>query len=78
MNERQDFSLTWNHIDEFKDIKSIRVPSNLVWVPDIYLFNNAFGRYDISYKSKVVLYKFGGILWIPPVIFKSSCVLDVK
>ncbi len=63
LKKRHDNSLKWNHLDEFENIGSIRVPSHLLWVPDIFLFNNAFGRYDISYKSQVVLYKFGGVLW---------------
>jgi nicotinic acetylcholine receptor len=32
----------------------------------------------VSYKCNVVLYQQGGLLWIPPAIYKSSCYLDVK
>ena len=32
----------------------------------------------MTHKSNVVLYKSGGVLWIPPSIYKSSCQIDVK
>ncbi|RNA33865.1 acetylcholine receptor subunit beta-like 1 [Brachionus plicatilis] len=70
--------LQWGHLPEFDHIISIRVPYKQVWTPDIILFNNAHGKYEVSYKCNVVLYQQGGVLWIPPAIYKSSCKIDVK
>ena len=32
----------------------------------------------MSHKCNAVLYQQGGVLWIPPAIYKSSCQIDVK
>ena len=32
----------------------------------------------MGHKCNVVLYQQGGVLWIPPAIYKSSCQIDVK
>ena len=32
----------------------------------------------MSHKCNVVVYKQGGVLWIPPSIYKSSCQIDVR
>ena len=42
------------------------------------LLPSADGRYEVSYKSNVVLSYTGEILWIPPAIYKSSCTIDVE
>ena len=31
--------LQWDHIQEFSHIPSIRVPYEMIWTPDIILFN---------------------------------------
>ena len=50
-----------------------------VWQPDIVLFNNADGKYEVSYKSRVLLYgESETVVFIPPAIYKSSCRIDVK
>jgi len=36
--EWYDYRLSWNSSD-YGDVKSIRLPSNLVWTPDILLYN---------------------------------------
>lgn len=42
------------------------------------MFNNADGKYEVSYKPNVVIYNSGKVLWIPPAIYKSSCTIDVE
>lgn len=44
----------------------------------IVLFNNADGKYEVSFKSNVVVYHNGDMNWVPPAIYKSSCYIDVK
>ncbi|ESO00681.1 hypothetical protein HELRODRAFT_82780, partial [Helobdella robusta] len=72
-----DYQLKWDPY-EYGGIGVIRMPAVEVWKPDIVLFNNADGRYEVSYKSNVVLSNDGKILWIPPAIYKSSCTIDVE
>lgn len=73
-----DYQLIWNESKIYKEVKSVRIKPELVWRPDIVLFNNADGNYEVSYMSNVVVYSNGYINWIPPAIYKSSCSIDVE
>uniref|UniRef100_A0A915NSH2 Uncharacterized protein n=4 Tax=Meloidogyne TaxID=189290 RepID=A0A915NSH2_9BILA len=72
-----DCQFSWNP-KEYSNIESIRVPVDRVWVPDIVLFNNADGNYEVSYQSNVVVDYQGNVSWVPPAIYKSSCRIDVE
>ncbi|CAF0810464.1 unnamed protein product [Rotaria sordida] len=72
-----DSQLRWNP-DRYGDIRQISVPFTNVWTPDVVLFNNADGNYEVPFKSKVVLVHTGEVQWVPPAIYKSSCRIDVK
>ncbi|TKR69550.1 hypothetical protein L596_021694 [Steinernema carpocapsae] len=77
-------TLKWNDCQfdwdptEFGGIENMRVPEDRVWVPDIVLFNNADGNYEVSYHSNVVVDYHGDVMWVPPAIYKSSCRIDVE
>nr|AWJ68152.1 putative nicotinic acetylcholine receptor 1 [Hirudo verbana] len=73
----KDYQLEWDPSD-FGGINVIRTLPDKVWKPDIVLFNNADGKYEVSYKPNVVIFSNGEVMWIPPAIFKSSCTIDVK
>ncbi|KAI0213556.1 Acetylcholine receptor subunit beta-like 1 [Lamellibrachia satsuma] len=73
----QDYQLEWDPA-VYGGIQKIRILPEKVWKPDIVLFNNADGRYEVSYKPSVVISHTGSVLWIPPAIYKSSCRIDVK
>lgn len=75
--EWHDYQLTWEPA-EHAGITVIRMKSEFVWKPDIVLFNNADGKYEVSFKPNVVIYDTGRVLWIPPAIYKSSCTIDVE
>ncbi|NWH41613.1 ACH10 protein, partial [Chloropsis hardwickii] len=72
-----DAHLTWDK-DEYGGIDSIRIPSSLVWRPDIILYNNADERFGGSMETNVVLRSDGHITWDSPAITKSSCKVDVS
>ncbi|ELT96523.1 hypothetical protein CAPTEDRAFT_143095, partial [Capitella teleta] len=72
-----DYQLRWDPT-EYGGITVIRILPDKVWKPDIVLFNNADGKYEVSYKPNVVIYSTGEVLWIPPAIYKSSCTIDVE
>ncbi|XP_014666543.1 PREDICTED: acetylcholine receptor subunit beta-like 1 [Priapulus caudatus] len=72
-----DYQLTWDPAD-YEGVNSLRVSPDNVWLPDIVLFNNADGNYEVSYKCNVVLFPDGSVLWVPPAIFQSSCTMNVE
>jgi len=48
-------------------------------LPSILLrISSADGKYEVSYKSNVVLSHTGEVLWIPPAIYQSSCTIHVE
>ena len=42
----QDPQLAWDKGD-YGGLESIRLPPDFVWVPDIVLYNNADGKYEV-------------------------------
>ncbi|NXG03219.1 ACH10 protein, partial [Sakesphorus luctuosus] len=72
-----DAHLTWDK-DDYDGIDSIRIPSSLVWRPDIILYNNADEHFGGSMETNVVLRSDGHIMWDSPAITKSSCKVDVS
>ncbi|XP_062328155.1 neuronal acetylcholine receptor subunit alpha-3 [Osmerus eperlanus] len=71
-----DYKLRWDP-KTFGGVEFIRVPSNRIWKPDIVLYNNAVGDFQVDDKTKALLRYNGDVTWIPPAIFKSSCKIDV-
>ncbi|CAK5089709.1 unnamed protein product [Meloidogyne enterolobii] len=57
-----DYQMKWNPSD-YENIRTIRVPPEKVWLPDIVL---------------LVIESNGEMLWVPPAIYKSSCIIDVE
>jgi len=39
---------------------------------------SADGRFEVSFKSNVLIDHNGGVMWIPCSIYKSSCTIDVN
>ncbi|XP_067098432.1 neuronal acetylcholine receptor subunit alpha-2 isoform X2 [Osmerus mordax] len=74
--EWNDYKLRWRPSD-YDNVTSIRVPSELIWVPDIVLYNNADGEFAVTHMTKAHLFYNGRVLWVPPAIYKSSCSIDV-
>ncbi|XP_007478065.1 neuronal acetylcholine receptor subunit alpha-3 isoform X1 [Monodelphis domestica] len=71
-----DYKLKWNPAD-YEGVEFMRVPSQKIWKPDIVLYNNAVGDFQVDDKTKALLKYTGEVTWIPPAIFKSSCKIDV-
>uniref|UniRef100_A0A0K0DJF4 Neur_chan_LBD domain-containing protein n=1 Tax=Angiostrongylus cantonensis TaxID=6313 RepID=A0A0K0DJF4_ANGCA len=69
--------MRWNPVN-YGEIKEIRVSPDKVWLPDIVLFNNADGNYEVSFMCNVVINYLGDMLWVPPALYKSSCIIDVE
>ncbi|KAM5228821.1 acetylcholine receptor subunit delta isoform 1-T1 [Ctenodactylus gundi] len=71
-----DSRLQWN-ASEFGNISVLRLPPDMVWVPEIVLENNNDGSFQISYSCNVLVDDTGYVYWLPPAIFRSSCPISV-
>ncbi|KAG7487360.1 hypothetical protein MATL_G00022420 [Megalops atlanticus] len=72
-----DSRLSWNS-SEFDDIGVLRLPSKMVWLPEIVLENNNDAQFQVAYYSNVLVYPDGYMYWLPPAIFRSSCAINVN
>ncbi|TSL89893.1 Neuronal acetylcholine receptor subunit beta-2 [Bagarius yarrelli] len=72
-----DYRLAWNP-DEYEGVMKVRLPSRQIWLPDIVLYNNADGTYEVSFYSNAVVSSNGEVAWLPPAIYKSACKIEVK
>ncbi|KAJ8385824.1 hypothetical protein AAFF_G00181800 [Aldrovandia affinis] len=72
-----DTRLSWN-TTEFDDIDVVRLPSQMVWLPEIVLENNNDAQFQVAYYSNVLVYPDGFVYWLPPAIFRSSCPINVN
>ncbi|XP_074836729.1 neuronal acetylcholine receptor subunit beta-2 [Carettochelys insculpta] len=75
--EWEDYRLTWKP-EEFDNMRKVRLPSKHIWLPDVVLYNNADGMYEVSFYSNAVVSYDGSIFWLPPAIYKSACRIEVK
>ncbi|KAI1891284.1 hypothetical protein AGOR_G00142200 [Albula goreensis] len=72
-----DNRLSWN-MSLFDDIDSLRLPSHMVWLPEIVLENNNDAQFQVAYYCNVLVYPDGFVYWLPPAIFRSSCAINVN
>ncbi|XP_051945155.1 neuronal acetylcholine receptor subunit alpha-9-II [Xyrauchen texanus] len=72
-----DAYLKWNK-EDYDGLEVIRIPSSLVWRPDLVLYNKADDDFSGPVDTNVVLRYNGEITWDAPAITKSSCVVDVS
>jgi len=73
----RDYKLKWDP-DEYGGVKQLHVPSDHIWRPDIVLYNNADGNFEVTLATKATLWYNGLVEWKPPAIYKSSCEIDVE
>ncbi|XP_025990139.1 acetylcholine receptor subunit alpha-like 1 isoform X1 [Solenopsis invicta] len=75
--EWNDYKLKWNP-DEYGGVETLHVPSEHIWLPDIVLYNNADGNYEVTIMTKAILNHTGKVTWKPPAVYKSFCEIDVE
>ncbi|KAI5941655.1 neuronal acetylcholine receptor subunit beta-4 isoform X1 [Manis javanica] len=75
--EWTDYRLAWNS-SRYEGVNILRIPAKRIWLPDIVLYNNADGTYEVSLYTNVMVCSNGSILWLPPAIYKSACKIEVK
>lgn len=62
---------------QYGGVEMLHVPSDHIWRPDIVLYNNADGNFEVTLATKATLNYTGRVDWHPPAIYKSSCEIDV-
>jgi len=72
-----DYKLVWDPA-EYGGVQQLHVPSDHIWRPDIVLYNNADGNFEVTLATKATLWWNGLVEWKPPAIYKSSCEIDVE
>ncbi|XP_060950706.1 neuronal acetylcholine receptor subunit alpha-9-I [Limanda limanda] len=72
-----DAYLKWEK-EDYDDLEMINIPSDLVWKPDIVLYNKADEDASDPSSTNVKLRYNGEIIWDSPAITKSACVVDVS
>ncbi|KAG1684943.1 Acetylcholine receptor subunit beta-like 2 [Nymphon striatum] len=72
-----DYTLRWDP-SEYGGLQQIYIPSEQLWLPDLVIYNNADGHFDVSIMTKAMVTFNGKIHWGPPAIYKSSCQIDVR
>ncbi|XP_031627542.1 acetylcholine receptor subunit alpha-like isoform X2 [Contarinia nasturtii] len=72
-----DYKLKWEP-REYGGVEMLHVPSDHIWRPDIVLYNNADGNFEVTLATKATLNYTGRVEWRPPAIYKSSCEIDVE
>ncbi|VDP15076.1 unnamed protein product [Soboliphyme baturini] len=71
-----DSKLHWDP-EVYGGLKKLHIPADLLWTPDILLYNNAAGDPEITIFNDAVVYYDGRVVWKPPAIYKSFCLIDV-
>ncbi|XP_065566592.1 acetylcholine receptor subunit beta-like 2 isoform X1 [Artemia franciscana] len=72
-----DYKLVWDP-EEYGGVEMLYVPSEHIWLPDIVLYNNADGNYEVTLMTKATVKSNGEVVWKPPAIYKSSCEINVE
>ncbi|CDW56202.1 nicotinic acetylcholine receptor alpha subunit [Trichuris trichiura] len=75
--EWMDNKLIWDP-KQYGGVRVLYVPAEMIWLPDIVLYNNAASNYNISITTKATLHHDGLVRWEPPAIYKSMCFINVE
>ncbi|PVD19806.1 hypothetical protein C0Q70_20297 [Pomacea canaliculata] len=76
MKEWVDQKLKWNTSD-FANITILRIPCDLIWLPDIVLYNSVENHNKGYMKSLAMVEHNGKVFWPPIVRMRSSCKMDI-
>ncbi len=78
-----DFQLKWNASD-YNGLKEMNIPSNIIWKPDIMLYNNInedaaeYGGNLDMLTTQMILHTNGRLKWMAPTILRARCFIDVQ
>ncbi|XP_038070482.1 neuronal acetylcholine receptor subunit alpha-10-like [Patiria miniata] len=73
----KDEYLVWDPND-YNGLKNFKIPKEKLWMPDLWLYNNAGSRYDDYAKNSICsVYYDGRVVWQSPSIIMTHCQMDV-
>uniref|UniRef100_A0A1I7WTX0 Neur_chan_LBD domain-containing protein n=1 Tax=Heterorhabditis bacteriophora TaxID=37862 RepID=A0A1I7WTX0_HETBA len=72
-----DHRLSWNP-SEYGGIRLMHIPGEMIWLPDIILYNNAHGSPSVNAITKAYVQYNGIVTWQPPVIYYSFCNINIE
>ncbi|CAH1785741.1 unnamed protein product [Owenia fusiformis] len=72
-----DEYLSWNESD-YGGLKSIRLPANQIWTPDLVISNYADENFNDRMVTNVIINNDGNVLWMIPALVKTYCALNVQ
>ncbi|KAK2704942.1 acetylcholine receptor subunit alpha-like isoform X1 [Artemia franciscana] len=72
-----DYKLRWDPA-EYGGVTMLHVPSDHIWRPDIALYNNADGNFEVVLATKATIRESGLVEWKPPAIYKSACEINIE
>ncbi|VDP67439.1 unnamed protein product [Echinostoma caproni] len=72
-----DQLLRWDPAN-YSNIREVRIPPELIWTPDIVLYNYADERLKERRDVMLNVDYLGRVFWSPPAIFKSNCRIDIR
>lgn len=72
-----DEKLKWDNISEFQHIKILRIPCDLIWLPDVVLYNSVDSHNKGYMKALAMVGSDGNVFWPPIVRMRSSCKMDI-
>ncbi|XP_077988495.1 neuronal acetylcholine receptor subunit alpha-10-like [Glandiceps talaboti] len=72
-----DDSLKWNP-DDYGGTTVIIIPADIIWLPDIVLYNTADESFSGMMNTNAQAYSDGSVAYYAPAIFKSTCKINVK
>ncbi|VDP14830.1 unnamed protein product [Soboliphyme baturini] len=75
--EWTDDQLMWDP-NQYSGVSVLYVPAEMIWLPDIVLYNNADSNFNITITTKATLHHNGLVIWEPPAIYKSMCSINVE
>ncbi|CAH1237774.1 CHRNA3 [Branchiostoma lanceolatum] len=73
----EDYKLKWDPA-EYDGITRIKVPVDMIWIPDVLLYNNADGKFEVSPFTKATLFYNGMVVWTPAGIYNADGKFEVS
>ncbi|KAI1700424.1 neurotransmitter-gated ion-channel ligand binding domain-containing protein [Ditylenchus destructor] len=71
-----DYRLKWDPRN-YSGLAEIRLPSETLWKPDVFLYNSVGRNFDISYPVNIVVKHTGDVLLVTPAKVTTYCPMDL-
>lgn len=68
--------MKWNK-SQYGNVEDINLPIDLIWTPDVVLYNYADTRLEEKREVMATVHFDGTVKWRPPAIFKSTCSINI-